>query len=478
MKNFTTGIHRTVSHYIKMIIRNSLGLKFTASFLIFGLLIGYTVFIILSVIQTRGFVEDTAGIVQAWLIESSEAGGITEFSDLIDRGDTGFSKLISYLKDRHADKLGIRAINIYYSDPEQDEWYAIDSGEGYIFRRNAVPAERYEILDKAEKDRIWSSSGLFKSDDDVSGIIFNITRPSDKNTYLLEIKASRESVLTLIKYHTVKFMIFAISLLFISLTLGHLFARRLTKPIIDITEGAEKIAEGRYDQRFEITRGDEIGRLVNSLNLMAGNIENNITEIRQRAEEKENILLGIMLALSRAIDAKSQWTLGHSERVTEIAELIGAELGISDEEHKELRVAALLHDIGKIAVPEVILDKKEKLTDQEFETIKRHPAAGAEIISDIPSYENILTGILSHHERFDGTGYPSGIKGERIPLKGRIIAVADVYDALTADRPYRKGMLPEEAFAFIKENSGAMFDPRVVKAFENVFNETGHTFRK
>ena len=188
-------------------------------------------------------------------------------------------------------------------------------------------------------------------------------------------------------------------------------------------------------------------------------------------EEKENLLLGILLALTRSIDAKSRWTAGHSERVAQYVEAMGGVMHYDESTLTTLKYSAILHDIGKIAVPEQILDKPAQLTDEEYDVVKKHPGVGSGIIADIPSYDAILPGILYHHERWDGRGYPEGLKGDNIPVFGRIIAVADVYDAITADRPYRKGMSRDDAIVFMRENSGTMFDPDIAALFIKMIEE-------
>jgi len=188
-------------------------------------------------------------------------------------------------------------------------------------------------------------------------------------------------------------------------------------------------------------------------------------------EEKENILLGILMALTRAIDAKSQWTAGHSERVARYAEQIASRKKLSESRVRDVTISALLHDIGKISVPEAILDKPERLTDAEFEKIKRHPEEGATIIEKINAYDRMLPGILYHHERWDGTGYPFGLRDNQIPLISRIISIADVYDAITDDRPYRKGMAESDAIAFLNENRKKLFDPELVDIFIHILKE-------
>jgi HD-GYP domain-containing protein (c-di-GMP phosphodiesterase class II) len=188
-------------------------------------------------------------------------------------------------------------------------------------------------------------------------------------------------------------------------------------------------------------------------------------------EEKESLFIGILMSLTNAVDAKSKWTSGHSERVAKYSEQIGLSLKLNEFELRDLSLSAILHDIGKIGVPEYILDKPEKLSESEYEIIKHHPPEGAKIIGVIPSHESILAGILYHHEHWDGSGYPSGLIENEIPMQSRIITVADVFDAITAERPYRKGMEKEKALEFMIENSGKLFDPELVEIFLKILFE-------
>jgi HD-GYP domain-containing protein (c-di-GMP phosphodiesterase class II) len=210
--------------------------------------------------------------------------------------------------------------------------------------------------------------------------------------------------------------------------------------------------------------GDFPAETIESITMLADQVGIALHSVRE-FEEKEKLFMGILIALTRAIDAKSKWTAGHSERVAKYAEEIGMRLGLPVPELRALTFSALLHDIGKIGVSEAILEKPARLTDDEFAVIKTHPREGARIIGDIPSYGKILPGILYHHEHWDGSGYPAGLKGEAIPLTGRIITLADVYDAITADRPYRSGMDGKEALSFMKTQEGRLFDPRLLGVF-------------
>ena len=190
-----------------------------------------------------------------------------------------------------------------------------------------------------------------------------------------------------------------------------------------------------------------------------------IDDERRHVEEMADLHLATIEALALAIDAKDQTAQSHIRRVQVYATSIARGLGMSDTEIQGVKTAALLHDIGKLAVPEHILSKPGPLTQEEFQKIRVHPQVGAEIISAVPFPYPVAPLILSHHERWDGKGYPQGLKGEEIPLGARILSVVDYYDALTSDRPYHKAMTPEAAMALLQQEAGRALDPQVVQMF-------------
>ncbi len=187
-------------------------------------------------------------------------------------------------------------------------------------------------------------------------------------------------------------------------------------------------------------------------------------------EELDQLNWGTLQALARTVDAKSSWTAGHSERVCEVAMRIGRVLDLSQGELSVLHRAALLHDIGKVGIPNKILDKPARLTSDEFDTIKAHPVKGARILEPIIAYKEIIPMVLQHHEKFDGTGYPNRLSGENIHIGARILTVADVFDAMMANRPYRSGLELPDVLRYIKEGAGSHFDPEVVEAFLTVLS--------
>ena len=182
-------------------------------------------------------------------------------------------------------------------------------------------------------------------------------------------------------------------------------------------------------------------------------------------QDLEETYISTVKSLAAAIDAKDPYTRGHSERVTRFSMVIAKELGMDEKMQKNVQLCALLHDVGKIGVPISVLRKKDKLTDEDWKHIRRHPVLGAEIISPIGKLEELIPNIRHHHERYDGRGYPDKLKGEEIPLIGRILAVADTFDALTSERPYRNGLSDKAALEEIEVCKGTQLDPACVEAF-------------
>jgi putative nucleotidyltransferase with HDIG domain len=181
--------------------------------------------------------------------------------------------------------------------------------------------------------------------------------------------------------------------------------------------------------------------------------------------------------LVKALDAKDKYTAGHSKNVEKIAALLCREFGFSESHTEMVRIAALLHDIGKIGVKEEVLNKPGKLTDEELSIIKEHPQKGYEILRDVPALKEASLWVKYHHEWYDGSGYPDGIKGDEIPLEAQILSLADVFDALVSDRPYRKAFSPEGAYEIIVANEGTQFSPKIINAFKKAFEKHREEFK-
>lgn len=240
------------------------------------------------------------------------------------------------------------------------------------------------------------------------------------------------------------------------------------KPVRVLIKKMKKIESGDFHRtRMKNYYSDEFSILVNGFNHM-------VASVKENDQLKNQILENFITTLAAALDARDPYTAGHSIRVAEYAIAIGKKANYSDEKLRILKQSALLHDIGKIGIPDVILLKQERLTDEEYEIIKTHPVLGVEMIKNIQPTEiteAILPGIRSHHERFDGKGYPDGLRGYDIPELGRLIAVADAFDAMTSDRPYRKGLPKEKALTILKEGRNIQWDPKFVDLFVEWFYE-------
>jgi HD-GYP domain-containing protein (c-di-GMP phosphodiesterase class II) len=191
-------------------------------------------------------------------------------------------------------------------------------------------------------------------------------------------------------------------------------------------------------------------------------------KVRAYAGELELSYDGTLKALMAALDAKDQSTEGHSERVSTLTVAVAKEMGLTGESLLHIERGALLHDVGKIGVPDAILQKPDVLNKREREAMQKHPLLAGLMASKVDFLEAALPVLLYHHERYDGTGYPFGLAGDHIPLEARIFAVVDAYDAMTSDRPYRKAMSHQEAMAEIRAQAGTHFDPQVVDIFERV----------
>jgi HD-GYP domain-containing protein (c-di-GMP phosphodiesterase class II) len=182
-------------------------------------------------------------------------------------------------------------------------------------------------------------------------------------------------------------------------------------------------------------------------------------------EDVRELMMGVLRSLTSAVDAKDTYTCGHSERVAVIAKRLAIELGLPEEEVERIYMAGILHDVGKIGVPEAVLHKTGKLTAEEFDQMKKHPQIGARILADIKQIQDLIPGVLHHHERYDGKGYPAGLSGQKIPLMGRIICVADCFDAMTSNRTYRRALPLEVALIELRRCAGTQFDPQLAEAF-------------
>ncbi len=248
--------------------------------------------------------------------------------------------------------------------------------------------------------------------------------------------------------------------------------------ITDTATAIRCMREGAYDYLVKPFNLDEVSlsaeRALEKRELVLENRDYQ-QHLEQRVEEQAGKIrasfFNAITALAYALEAKDKYTSGHSERVAEISVAIAREMDMPQDEINKIKLAGSVHDIGKIGVRESVLNKPDKLTGSEFGEIKRHCEIGEHILSPVVDSTEVLKTVRHHHERYDGTGYPGGLKWEQIPLGARILAVADTYDAMTSERPYRAAMSAEIACAEIERCRATQFDPAIVDAFLRIANK-------
>lgn len=253
---------------------------------------------------------------------------------------------------------------------------------------------------------------------------------------------------------------------FFSSIAAWLLTKSVQHPINELYKAMNNVKDGRLIQ-VQDEYSDEFSKLVAGFNMM-------VRGLQAREQQNRQLLDSYFTTLAVALDARDPYTAGHSLRVAEYSVIIGQLAGMNGQKLDNLRKSALLHDIGKIGVRDSVLFKEGKLTDEEFDQIKSHPVLGENILRQIEPVEKMapyLAGVRSHHERYDGQGYPDGLAGMAIPLHGRIIAVADAYDAMTSDRPYRKGMPHDRALVILEQGRGSQWDPEFAGLFLGYFGK-------
>jgi putative nucleotidyltransferase with HDIG domain len=247
------------------------------------------------------------------------------------------------------------------------------------------------------------------------------------------------------------------------MVIGSALAVHITRPLEDLVDAMRAVSRGNLAVRAVARSRDEVGFLAGTFNQMAASLQ-------EKSRILEDTAFASMKAFARAIDARDPYTYGHSARVAAISLEIADTMALPRDERQALERAALLHDIGKIGVADRILRKHGPLSRSETTNMHQHPVIGYEMLRGLPFLTPSLLGIRHHHERWDGKGYPDRLAGDAIPAYVRILSVADVFDALTSDRPYRRGLPLPEAAAAIKRGAGKSFDPEVVAAFQSRFD--------
>jgi len=241
----------------------------------------------------------------------------------------------------------------------------------------------------------------------------------------------------------------------------------ITRPIKELARGVEELKQGRQS-KLRIFSHDELGHLTASFNQMTELTTKQQARLGTYATELEEAYVATVKVLSAAIDARDPYTLGHSTRVAELTRSIGAAIGLSPNELEDLEIASLFHDVGKLKTPDSVLLKDGPLDTLEHHEISNHSEYGAAILSRAPSLQKYIPAVRHHHEWFSGEGYPDGLRGDDIPLHAAIISVADAFDAMTSDRPYKNALSREEALQELTRYAGRQFNPRLVDVLHQV----------
>jgi HD-GYP domain-containing protein (c-di-GMP phosphodiesterase class II) len=253
----------------------------------------------------------------------------------------------------------------------------------------------------------------------------------------------------------------------LTVVIGFLAAKTITHPLDLLTRTARSIAERDFTQRAEIQSRTEIGELAFTFNQMAEDIQRYIGNLKTASEQNRQLFMESIEMIAAAVDAKDEYTKGHSARVAQFSVILARELGLSEDEVDKIRISATLHDVGKIGVDDRVLKKEGRLTGEEFEAMKAHTWKGHEIVRQVKQLTEMLPGIRWHHEALNGDGYPDGLKGDELPMMVRIIAVADTFDAVTTQRPYQGAREFHQALEILRELSGSKYDPIVVDALDS-----------
>jgi len=284
-------------------------------------------------------------------------------------------------------------------------------------------------------------------------------------TGILEINYHVGYYVKQLKFTLIKAIVLCLIGFLIGAFLGIPFLKPILQSISTLTTAAIEMEKGNYDYNIRLKSTDEIGYLAYAFEKMRLAIKDYIEKLKDAWLNEKKAHIDSVKALSEAIAVRESYTKGHIERVSKYAELIGKKLNLGEEEIDTLKYGCILHDVGKIGISLDLINKPSKLTLDEYEKIKMHPHLGAQIIAGVKFLEKARDIILYHQERYDGRGYPKGLKGEDIPISARIVSVVDAYDAMSSDRPYRQKLDKDEIISRIKTESGKQFDPNIVNIF-------------
>lgn len=378
------------------------------------------------------------------------------------QGSAVYKEIRGVLKKiRDSDPLIDSIYTMVRTETEKVWMFVVDSGDRK--RRIAYCGERYDVSGMADMQRAFDGPSVDREPvGDKWGVWLSGYAPiynrQGQAVAIIGIDISADSIRRIRLLLAKRFLLILTFGIMLALSLGWIVSRGLTFPLRSLTAGVREAGRGNFQHKVKIKSKDEIGELAGAFNKM-------MDGLTQAQAKLQHHYLDTIRSLAKALEAKDRYTVGHSERVAGYAVGIACHLRLSKEEIKLLEDLCILHDIGKIGVPEGVLGKPDALSEGEWRQVKMHPEIGESILKNIELLKPGLSIVSSHHERPDGKGYPNALKSNEISLLASIVAVADAFDAMTSDRPYRKKFSEEEAISVIKENAGSQFDCRVAEAF-------------
>lgn len=410
-------------------------------------------------------------------LETLERYNVTAFSDISAPGPEGNGgpsdaslRAIKAISGKYSKILGdIKTVNkidspIHVFVTSGNRFHSVLTSE-----RSLPVTASYSLRPEARKalaDDMARATGIYKDKDGtwISAYAPGGYIPSKNERIVVEINYKVDSYIAILRRELAAIIAICIAGFLITASLSYYLITTLVSGIKSLDEAAGDLERERYDKPIDIKTDDEIGHLATTFDMLRISIKKKIEELRQALLREKKAHLESVVALTNAIEARDPYTKEHVGRVQEYALLIAKALRLPHDQVVKLKYSCVLHDVGKIYIEDALL-KKAKLTPQDFEEIKKHSERGAKIIEGIQFLTDVKDIVLYHQERYDGKGYPDGLKGDEIPLLARIVSVADAFDAMTTDRPYRPKMSFEEAVGEIRRNSGTQFDPAVCDAF-------------
>lgn len=312
------------------------------------------------------------------------------------------------------------------------------------------------IENRNEANMALKSDGFINISDKNFNQVYVPIHLTGKSLYYLSAKIDKPEIIVNLRRQTILIIASVFLVLVFSSIMASLLLKKIAGQINNTIKKVDQIANGHYEIDLEYKGIDEIRQLSNSINKLSATINDKILELNYKNEETLNIMI-------EALNATDSYTKGHSDRVSKYVQIIGQAMGYDD--LKTLEKASLVHDIGKITIPEQILNKKGPLTDSEFQVIQEHSLTGFKILHKASAFSEVDNLVLHHHEKYDGSGYPNQLAGEEIPLGAQILSIADVYDALTSHRPYRRALSHREAITTITSSMRNHFSDRLIETF-------------